>query len=305
MPVLEINDLTQADANQAAADLQIDADTVNVVAQGDGKFTVRATYPEGAVIPQTSTASDRDTFALNGLSQASADAEVAFFRDSDATVNAVPEAGGLFTVQITPATPPLLIQPPAAPAAPNAPDLDGYVFCLDRIRTERRAGMAFDRTVSRYQAYFDRTPVADIFGMAVERQGPGDNSQTGVDQHRRLAAGTYPLFTHASGDTNKYRTIGYNTPANQPVRPWPCVGIEHTGARSGVLIHCAAGYLMSIGCINLASNIANAQSNLVFSDSWSLVVALIGSIKDHLGPAFPAGNNVPMPNTSLVIRDNF
>jgi hypothetical protein len=303
MPVLEIRDLTQADANQAADDLRIDADTVDVVAQGDGKFTVRATYPEGAVIPKASTASDRDPFALNGLNQAAADAEVAFFRDSDATVDVVPEAGGLFTVQITPAKPPLLIQPPPAPAAPNAPDLGGYVFCLDRIRTERRPGKAFDRTVSRYQAYFNRTPVVDIFGMAVERQGPGDNTQTGVDQHRRLAAGTYPLFTHASGDTNKYRTIGYNTPVNQPVRPWPCVGIENTGTRSGVLIHCAAGYLMSIGCINLASNIANAQSNVVFSDSWSRVVALIDSIKANLGGAFPNGNNVRLPNSSLVIRE--
>jgi hypothetical protein len=87
------------------------------------------------------------------------------------------------------------------------------------------------------------------------------------------------------------------------VRPWPCVGVENTGARSGVLIHCAAGYLMSVGCINLASNIANAQSNVVFSDSWSRVVALIDSIKAHLGAAFPNGNNISMPSTSLVIRE--
>jgi hypothetical protein len=303
MPLLEIPDLSQADANQAADDLRIDAESVDVVAQGDGKFTVRATYPEGMVIPRPSTAADRDTFELNGLSQSAADAEADFFRDSDAAVNVVPEAGGLFTVRISPAKPPILVPPPAAPAAANAPNLAGYVLCLDRIRTERRPGKAYDRTVSRYQAFFDRTPIADIFGAAVERQGPGDNSQTGVEQHRRIAAGTYPLFTHASGETNKYRTIGYAQPANQARRPWPCLGIEQTGQRSGVLIHCAAGYLMGIGCINLTSNIADAQSNVVFSDSWARVVALIDSVRAHLGAAFPNGNNARLPNTSLVIRE--
>ena len=179
------------------------------------------------------------------------------------------------------------------------------LHCLDRIRTERRPGAAFDRTVSRYQAYFNRAPIAEISGMAVERQGPGDNGPTGVSQHRCLAAGTYPLFTHASGDTNKYRTIGYSTPANIKARPWPCVGVEDTGSRSGILIHCAAGYLMSIGCINLTSSVVNAQTDLLFADSWSRVTALIDSIRSHLAGNFPNNNNVRLPGTSLVIRQDF
>ena len=305
LPVVEIRGLTEADAQQRAADLAIDQPTIEIIKQPDGTFTVRATYPEGTIIPGvTSTIPDNSApFEIPGLSQQAADEEVAFFRDSGATV-AVVKTGDTFTVRISPTPAPALVEPPQT-VAPNAPDLDGYVFCLDRIRTERRPGAAFDRTVSRYQAYFNRAPIAEISGMAVERQGPGDNGPTGVSQHRCLAAGTYPLFTHASGDSNKYRTIGYSTPANIKARPWPCVGVEDTGSRSGILIHCAAGYLMSIGCINLTSNVANAQTDLLFSDSWSRVTALIDSIKSHLAGNFPNNNNVRLPGTSLVIRQDF
>jgi hypothetical protein len=306
LPVVEIPGLTKEEADQRAADLGIDATTVEVIQNADGTFIVRATYPEGMVIPgATGSVPDSGVpFVLNGLSRNAVDEEVAFFRDSGATVDVVPEGGDLFTVRVLPTAPPPFVQPPPAAKA-NAPALDGYVFCLDRIRTELRPGMGFERTVSRYQAYFNRAPVAGISGMAVERQGPDDNGPSGVSQHRRIAAGTYPLFTHASVDTNKYKTIGYSTPANMKVRPWPCVGVENTGNRSGILIHCAAGYLMSIGCINLTSNVADAQTNLLFSDSWTRVTALINSINANLGGSFPAGNNVRLPNTSLVVRDVF
>ncbi|HEY4920639.1 MAG TPA: hypothetical protein VII40_11100 [Xanthobacteraceae bacterium] len=307
LPVVEIHDLTEADAKQRAEDLSIDGPTIEIVNQPDGKFTVRATYPEGTIIPgATSSVPDNSApFEIPGLSQQAADAEVAFFRDSGATVNVVSTGADTFTVRISPPPAPALVEPPPSIAAPAAPDLDGYVFCLDRIRSERRPGMAFDRTVSRYQAYFNRAAIPEISGMAVERQGPGDNGPTGVSQHRCLAAGTYPLFTHASGDTNKYRTIGYSTPANISVRPWPCLGVENTGSRSGILIHCAAGYLMSIGCINLTSNVADAGTNLLFSDSWARVTALIDNIRSHLGNGFPGQNNTGLPATSLVIRQDF
>lgn len=304
LPVVEIPGLSKEEADQRAIDLGIDADTIEIIQDADGTFTVRATYAEGTIIPGAtgSVPANSAPFEITGLSSEAADEEVAFFKDSGATVAVVP-AGGLFTVRISPTPPPAVVQPPP-PVAPNAPDLDGYVFCLDRIRTESRPGMGFERTVSRYQAYFDRAPIAEISGMAVERQGPDDNGPTGVTQHRRIAAGIYPLFTHAS-PTNKYRTIGYSTPANIQVRPWPCIGVENTGSRSGILIHCAAGYLMSIGCINLTSNVADAMTNLMFSDSWARVTALINSIKARLDSGFPASNNVRLPNTSLVVRDHF
>jgi hypothetical protein len=62
---------------------------------------------------------------------------------------------------------------------------------------------------------------------------------------------------------------------------------------------------MSIGCINLTSNVADTQTNLLFSNSWSRVTAPIRSINAHLGGSFPAGNNVRLPSTSLVVRDDF
>ena len=305
LPVFEITDLTRADADNRAIDLGVDDPTIEIIQQADGKFTVRATYPEGSIIPHaTSSVPDNSApFELSGLSRVTADEEVVFFRDSGATVDVVPQGADLFTVRISPTKAPALVEPPPT-VAPNAPAIDGYVFCLDRVRTERRPGMAFDRTISHYQAYFNRVPIPEISGMAVERQGPDDNGPTGVSQHRRIAAGTYPLFTHI-GVNDRYMTIGYAAPGNIAVRPWPCIGVENTGSRSGILIHCAAGYLMSIGCINLTSNVPNAGTDLLFSDSWSRVTALIDSIESHLAAGFPNHNGLPLPATSLVIRDNF
>src|SRR4051794_2962543 len=308
LPVVEIPNLTKAEADQRAIDLGIDAPTIEIIRQADGLFTVRATYPAGTIIPEA-TASVPDSnapFELNGLTRDAADAEKAFFHDSGATVDIIAEPNGLFTARISPAQPPARVVPPPPPpvaAAASPPDLDGYVFCLDRIRTERRPGRDFDRTVSHYQAYFNRVPIPEISGMAVERQGPDDNGPTGVSQHRRIAAGVYPLFVHA-GANGKYKTTGYARPGKLGARAWPCIAIEQTGNRSGVLIHCASGYLMSIGCINLTSNVVNAQTDLVFSDSWTRVTALIDSIRSHLGADFPHGENARLPRTSLVIRNH-
>jgi hypothetical protein len=160
--------------------------------------------------------------------------------------------------------------------------------------------MGFPRTVGSYQAFFNGKALPGISGFCVERQGPGDNSDSGVANHRRLKAGTYPLFTH-EGMNGHYRTIGYAEPPALGQRPWPCLGVEDTGARAGVLIHCAAGYLMSIGCINLTSSVANASTNLDFIDSWHHVVKLIDSVHDTIGK-FPANNNVAIPQCTLVIR---
>lgn len=304
IPVVEKTGLSKADADRLAEDLGLDAETVEIIVQADGRFTVRATYAEGTVIPgATMEAESQAPFALTGLSKGVADEEAEFFRDSGAAVEIVPQGGDLFTLRVAPTPKPVKVTPPPVVAA-NAPDIDGYVFCLDRIRTERRPGFGYDRTVSTYQAYFNRAAVAGISGMAVERQGPGDNSQSGVDNHRRIAAGVYPLFTHA-GANGRYKTLGYAMPANIGVRAWPCVGVRNTGSRSGILIHCAAGYLMSIGCINLTSNVTDAKTNLLYLDSWRRVTVLIDSIKAHLGAAFPNGNNAPLPTCSLVIRDNF
>lgn len=64
------------------------------------------------------------------------------------------------------------------PAIANLPqpDRDGYVLAIKHIRIERRAGKEFDRTIGIYQVFFNRAPIANISGIAVDRQPPGDNS---------------------------------------------------------------------------------------------------------------------------------
>jgi hypothetical protein len=252
----------------------------------------------------------RDGLELSGLTREEADEQAEDFRDSGATVFEAPEEGGFFTLVVTysqpvatPGTPipPPPPPPPAGPLAVQPPQQDGYVICIDRRSTQLRAGKNFRRTVGVYQVFFNRQPVA-MHGTAVERQGPGDNTNTGVQRHSRLVQGTYPLFTHA-GAKNKYRTFGFANPGGLQSRPWPSIRIGNTGARSGVLIHCAAGYLMSIGCINLTGRaLQRGVDDIEFFDSRQRVVGLIQSMKAHLGNQFPSSNNVRIPNAALILR---
>jgi len=245
-----------------------------------------------------------DEFEIPNLAPDIADQEKAEYEASGATVIKIPEEGGFFTLVVTydkPTAPPPP-PPPQAGLRVQPPDQDGYVICLDRKESQLRPGKGFARTVGLYQAFFNRQPISDVFGMAVERQGPGDNTDTGVARHARLTAKIYPLFTHAGG-RNKYRTFGFANPGGIKTRPWPSIRIGDTGSRSGVLIHCAAGYLMSIGCINLTGRvITKPGDDLEFSDSRARVIQLIQSMKERLGSQFPTGNNMRIPNAHLLIR---
>lgn len=252
---------------------------------------------------------DPDDLEISNLTPEVAQQEKVFYEDSGATVIEIPEEGGFVTLVVTydqtsPTPPP--VQPPAPPTSGSSnvlpPDQDGFVICIDRKATQMRDGKGFRRTVGFYQAFFNRQPIADISGTAVERQGPGDNTNTGVAHHARLAQKSYPLFTHAGGQ-NKYRTLGFANPGGIKIRPWPSIRIGDTGVRSGVLIHCAAGYLMSIGCINLTGrHLSNAKDDIEFPDSREHVIRLIQSMKQHLGTQFPSSNNVKIQNAALVIR---
>jgi hypothetical protein len=177
----------------------------------------------------------------------------------------------------------------------------GYVISVDRVRCEIRPNMGFARTIGVYQGYFNGCAIPRISGYCVERQGPGDNGQAGVENHYRIKEGIYPLFTHA-GDNNHYMTIGYAQPAEVSNRPWPCLEIGNTEAKSGILIHCAEGYLMSIGCINLTSSISDASDDLNFRDSWHRTTDLINSISQSIGTSFPRTNNKQIPNSLIIIR---
>jgi hypothetical protein len=170
-----------------------------------------------------------------------------------------------------------------------------------RLREETRVGKAFARTVGSYQVFHDGTAVAQLSGTIVERQGPGDNTSTGVSKHRRVAAGTYEVHTHDGASNEKYKTIGFSSSARINETPRPALRLEPTGARSGILIHPANGYLASIGCLNPSSDLSGPDDNIQWSDSRSRVIAIIDDLRAFLGRDFPASNNRRIPRCQCII----
>jgi hypothetical protein len=57
---------------------------------------------------------------------------------------------------------------------------------------------------------------------------------------------------------------------------------------------------MSIGCINLASDLRTANSNINFSDSRTRVIAMIRSMQQNLA-GFPTQNNAAIKDAFLKI----
>ena len=69
--------------------------------------------------------------------------------------------------------------PVARAAAPV--DLNGFVIFVNRTRMERRDGKPFARTVGSYHVTYQGEKLPDLEGTTVEREGPGDNSMSGVE----------------------------------------------------------------------------------------------------------------------------
>ena len=167
---------------------------------------------------------------------------------------------------------------------------------LRRLKTELRPGQGFARTVSTYEVFFNREKLPGLEGMAFERQGPGDNGASGRKYHRRIAAGTYPLFTQ---DGSNYKTVGYQTSGEHP-RPGVLVG--ETGERVAILFHPGNRYLASIGCINLSKPLNSAREDMVYRESQVRVIAMIDAMKEKLGNDFPKRNGQRIANAWLVIE---
>jgi hypothetical protein len=185
----------------------------------------------------------------------------------------------------------------ASPSGADAGvDRDGFVLHLRRLRTELRPGKQFARTVSEYQAFYDRQRLPGLEGVAFERQGPGDNGGSGSKYHRRIAAGTYPLLTQ---DGSNYRTIGYQTGGEHP-RPALLVG--ETGQRVAILVHPGNAYLSSIGCINLSKPLGGAADDMSYGESQLHVVAMINAMRVELGAGFPQRNGCRITRAWLVIE---
>ncbi|MFS8037026.1 glucosaminidase domain-containing protein [Xanthobacter sp. AM11] len=197
---------------------------------------------------------------------------------------------------------------PADDGAPQ-PQMErrGFVLRLTRTHCERAADASFDRTVSRYAAFFDGAPLPGLSGIAFERQGPGDNSQTGVQAHRRVRAGAYALSTHSGSRTDDagvtlYKTIGFTDSTAAGAAPRPSVRLMDTGARSGILFHPGQGYLWSVGCFNLSRPLGDLGA-IEWNDSRTRVIALIDAMRERLGPRFPAANNAVIADAVMIIEN--
>ena len=174
-------------------------------------------------------------------------------------------------------------------ATPAGVPATGFCLYIRRIRQEERAGMGYPRTVSDYQCYWDGEAIPDLEGQMVERGGPGDNSSTGVERHRRIEAGKYPLSIQDGG---RYKTYHYAASDF----PYPGLALDDTGHRSAILLHPChqdEGYLSSIGCINPGIGLTNANSRIDLADSRNRVIAIIEAMKLKMGSAFPHGGSIP------------
>ena len=169
----------------------------------------------------------------------------------------------------------------------------GWTLLVRRLRTERRAGKDFSRTVGTYQVYRDGSPVAALAGMSVEREGPGDNGLVGKEEHRCIEAGVYPLAHH---DTGNYSTSRYETDGEHPR---PAVLVGDTAERTAILVHPASGYGSTIGCFNLAGKLAGPDANLALPDSTRRVIAVVEDLKSYAG-GNPDGT---FPNSRIIVVD--
>jgi hypothetical protein len=172
----------------------------------------------------------------------------------------------------------------------------GWELHIIRKSTQKRVPDGKVRTIGTYQVYHDGVAVPGLSGVTAESRGPGDNSV--AQNGRRVEAKTYPLWTQ---DGTKYDTIGYVQNESTSAKPKPGIELKKTGARSEILIHPGIGFLASIGCINLATNLPHAGEPISYKGSRRRVIALIEDMKAFLGAGFPTMNSKPIPNANVVI----
>jgi hypothetical protein len=176
------------------------------------------------------------------------------------------------------------------PTIPN----QGFCIHLQRIRQEKRAGIGFARTIGNYTCYFNGEAVAGLAGQMVEAGGPGSN----IAKNVRVKEGTFPLATHIGPS---YRTFGW-----KPLHLLPALELDLskiTKKRDGILIHpchdVAHHYLSSIGCLNPASGLVDAKSNVDLDDSLNRTLALIDELQKVYATLPKEGD---IPNAVIIIE---
>lgn len=172
----------------------------------------------------------------------------------------------------------------------------GWEILIVRKSTQKRASDSKVRTVGLYHVFHDGVPVADLAGMTAESRGPSSNDTKGV----RVKPGRYPLATQAGG---KYSTLNYTSNANQAAIRKPGIELLDTGDRSEILIHPGIGFLASIGCINLCTDLPDATEPISYGGSRKRVIALIDDMKQFLAN-FPGADGKPIPKAFAVIEEN-
>ncbi|MCV9938252.1 glucosaminidase domain-containing protein [Boseaceae bacterium BT-24-1] len=193
---------------------------------------------------------------------------------------------------------------PQAGSGAGGTAVAGVVLQIKRLRAEKRRGKG-ERTTSTYQLFIDGRPVDGVRGMFLEPRGPGDNSSAGVQLHTRIKEGRYPLLAHAGsrqvGGVTKFKTIGFTTSEAVGAPPMPSIRVGNTKSRTGILIHPGDGYLWSIGCLNPTKSLADANGNMVYTDSRKRVIEILDALRDALGSRFPTGNNETIRDVTLEV----
>jgi len=173
----------------------------------------------------------------------------------------------------------------------------GWEFHIIRKEEQKRAD-GRRRTVGRYKVFHDGVAQigTDFSGMVAEAKGPGANRPAG--NGRRIKQGRYPMATQ---DGTRYDTWGYKDDDDPDVEPKPGLELTATGERSEILIHPGIGFLASIGCINLCTNLPNANEPIDYVGSRQRVIAVIENLKAYLGKEFPKTNEKKIPRAFVVI----
>lgn len=175
--------------------------------------------------------------------------------------------------------------------ANRVPD-SGFFIHLKRVRQERKASEGFGRTIGEYQCYWNGAAIEHLQGQMVERQGPGDNTtEVGDNRDLRIREGAYRLAIHNGVN---YKTYGYDEGGTTfEQTPKPGLLLKDTDERSAILIHPGVGYVRSIGCLNPASGLTDADSSIDFMDSRRQVLAIIEAMKSRMRGRFPRSGTIP------------
>jgi hypothetical protein len=166
------------------------------------------------------------------------------------------------------------------------------------VRSHEQHHGSQTRTIGRYQVYRDGEALAGLNGSTAEPGGPGDNGT--ADCGLRVEAGTYALATQ---DGDSYCSIGYVTDPDHHVLRKPALKLEATGVRTDILVHPGHGFLASLGCLNLTSDLASADTVIAFEDSRQRVVAMMQDLERYVGETYPSCNGCVIPAAFITIED--